>query len=279
MKTVVIGYGMHEHATAALRWGVAAADLLHADVRVVSVFERPYAEMPPDVFEDQLERQEQVVVAQLRQAEGEGGRRGSNQVSILQGDPLEEFAGFVRQHDEALVVVGAESSNGPGELGSGVPAHHLMRHVGAPVAIIRPGYSALRGATIVVGVDGSDANEAPLRWASDLAAKAAGRLVAVFAYNPIDDTFNHPPGWHRHSDDVRAAVERTTGVDIELVIEPGHPVEVLMDVAERVGAAAIVCGTRGRGGFAGLFVGRVPRQLVDHSRHPVIVVPHDHRGR
>jgi nucleotide-binding universal stress UspA family protein len=276
MSAVIVGYGKHDHATAALRWGVDAARVLERDLRVVTVFEQAYAEMPPDQFDELVKRQEQDVIAQLALAEAAGDRRtAADHVVILQGDPLEAFATYVEDHDEALVVVGAESRSGPGELGSGTPAHHLLRHLSAPLAIIRPGYAPLAGGTIVVGVDGSEANAACLHWAAELAAKTEGRVVAVFAHDPIDDTFDHPKGWHRHSDDVRAEIDQVTSVSIELLMEPGHPVEVLIDVARRAGAAAIIAGTRGHGGFAGLQVGRVPRQLVDHSPCPVIVVPHN----
>ena len=106
---------------------------------------------------------------------------------------------------------------------------------------------------------------------------AGDRLLAVFVYDPIDDTFTHPQGWHRHSDEVRSEVEKVASVPVELIMEAGHPTEVLMNVSKRERAAAIVVGARGRGGFLGLHTGRVATQLIDHSAAPVVVLP-DGRG-
>ena len=58
-------------------------------------------------------------------------------------------------------------------------------------------------------------------------------------------------------------------------IRPGHPTETILAVADEGHAQLVVVGTRGRGGFHGLRVGRVPLQLLDHVSVPLVIVPHD----
>ena len=59
-------------------------------------------------------------------------------------------------------------------------------------------------------------------------------------------------------------------VPVELHELEGHPAEVLIDRAR--GAALLVVGHRGRGGFASALLGSVGMQCVLHGECPVTVV-------
>jgi nucleotide-binding universal stress UspA family protein len=59
--------------------------------------------------------------------------------------------------------------------------------------------------------------------------------------------------------------------DITWEAAEGHPAEVLVRVAE--GAGALVVGSRGNGGFAGVLLGSVSQHVVARARCPVILIP------
>jgi nucleotide-binding universal stress UspA family protein len=274
MSSVLVGFGTQDHSTAALRWGAQAAMLLEEPLKVVSVSDPAYGEFDPARIDDLMVKRRAAVAERVRTAGVD-----DSEIRMLQGDPIRAFADYVERHDEALVVVGASAQAGWGEFASRACAHALLHHLQTPLAVIRDDFEPLEGGTMVVGVDGSEANALALRWSERVALAAGARLLAVFVYDPIDDTFIHPQGWHRHSDEVRSEVEKIASVPIELIMEAGHPTEVLIDVSQRERAAAIVVGARGRGGFLGLHTGRVATQLIDHSVAPVVVLPDGRAGR
>jgi nucleotide-binding universal stress UspA family protein len=73
---------------------------------------------------------------------------------------------------------------------------------------------------------------------------------------------------------VMSSAPSTDGLEVEWLAVPGNPAEVLIEASR--GAALLVVGSRGVGGFMGLMMGSVSTQCVHHSHCPVLVVREDH---
>jgi len=71
-----------------------------------------------------------------------------------------------------------------------------------------------------------------------------------------------------------AAAPPTDDIDVEWLGVPGNAAEVLITASR--GAALLVVGSRGLGGFRGLVMGSVSSQCVHHSHCPVLVVREEH---
>jgi nucleotide-binding universal stress UspA family protein len=145
---------------------------------------------------------------------------------------------------------------------------------------------------IVVGVDGSEASLAALRWATALAKRLGTDVVVVHAFEmPAMATGLRiaavPPAvLQEASDTARARTKellegewtaplRDAGVPYRTEFVEGGAAGALLEVADREDAGMIVVGTRGHGGFANLVLGSVSSHLVHHSARPVAVIPHD----
>ena len=137
--------------------------------------------------------------------------------------------------------------------------------------------------TIVVGVDGSKSSKAALAWALRQAelTEAPLKVVTCWEY-PVSFGWVPPyPVEYRPDADARAMLDEAVdeaakdhaGVEIERVVVEGLPAHVLLDAAK--GAALLVVGTRGHGGFAGLLLGSVSEHCVAHASCAVVVVRHD----
>ncbi len=135
---------------------------------------------------------------------------------------------------------------------------------------------------VVVGVDGSAASKDALRWAADYAALIGGDLQAVAAWQwPVSLGMAMPiPEDYSPLDDARAALEKT--ISEVLGDPPAVPVTVdivegaatLALVKESDGAAVLVVGSRGHGGFSGLLLGSTSEHCARHAPCPVVVVRH-----
>lgn len=211
----------------------------------------------------------------------------------------------------ALVVVASRGRGGFGGLSIGSVAAQTAAHAVSPVLVVRPieelpgedrgwpsdqdGEQALppditadRGSVhsgpVVVGVDGSPASEQALEFAFEEASFRGVPLVALHVWWLLPSHTLGPdlPGHH----DIDAAREEARRMLAELMAGwtskyPDVPVELrpvqgmnpsyeLIEASR--GAGLTVVGSRGRGGFTGLLLGSVGRDLVGHAESPVAIV-------
>jgi nucleotide-binding universal stress UspA family protein len=144
---------------------------------------------------------------------------------------------------------------------------------------------------IVVGVDGSIGARDALRVAAE-EARAHGETLHVihaFSVSEVVETGERPPAnvelRHAAQAVVDGALEQlagaTRGLDVTtevVAVRGGNAAQALVHASK--GARRLVVGSRGLDGFAGLLVGSVSQQCVQHAACPVLVVPatDDRRG-
>lgn len=134
---------------------------------------------------------------------------------------------------------------------------------------------------IVCGVDGSESADAALLWAHGEAVRHGARLRVVLAWTWLDQHHLAPdttftPDYHEEDAQgvAEGIVDRVLGdergtVDLEVRAVMDRPAAALLAAADD--ADLVVVGSRGLGGFKGLLLGSVSRQVVDHARCPVLV--------
>lgn len=135
---------------------------------------------------------------------------------------------------------------------------------------------------ILVGIDGSPQGDKAFAFALDLARQAGGRLhccaVVYGAEIEMAEASEREPLVERRRQRVnkhlQALLESTSGqasTPIAHVLE-GHPVEQLLELAERENVDHIVVGHRSKGLFERLLMGSVAKRVVDFARCTVTVV-------
>ncbi|GAA3023217.1 universal stress protein [Kitasatospora albolonga] len=133
--------------------------------------------------------------------------------------------------------------------------------------------------TLLVGVDGSPESRAAVTWAAAEAARRGTELRISHVQTWSDDARSAPgaPGGVRGLteqllDETAAEVRRAhpgLTVRAELLVG-GDPADLLVRSAEQAGA--LVLGSRGLGGFAGLVVGSVGLAVAARCERPTVLV-------
>ncbi|GLZ27814.1 universal stress protein [Lentzea sp. NBRC 105346] len=133
---------------------------------------------------------------------------------------------------------------------------------------------------IVVGVDGSPAGQAALRWAVDEARRRNCPVDAVSAWHrdygmvigPLPAEVGMELSPERMREGQQAVLdEATRGFDgVRLVLVEGDPRTVLTEASEN--AELLVVGNRGHSPFVEAILGSVSAHCVHHAACPVVVI-------
>jgi nucleotide-binding universal stress UspA family protein len=143
----------------------------------------------------------------------------------------------------------------------------------------------MRTPVILVGVDGSAASAAALRWALMESSRRGARVEAMFAYHqepvlvPATSMALHPYGERprRHpARELHAAVEQARAAvpdapDVAETVVVGDAAEHLAEASRH--AELLVVGTRGRGSVAEALLGSVAAKCLRHAECPVVIIP------
>lgn len=282
-RPIVVGYDGTAAGDAALDWALRESDSRGLPLRVVVATE-PYTTMaslgaaypwPDDLGDALVERAKERISAVP------GEHRYSVVTSI--GGPARVLVH--ESSDAELVVVGRRHHTVLGECVGGSTSVQVAAHAHCAVVIVEEGQEKAIEGPIVVGLDGSDANDVAVAYAFERASRLGVPLIAVTAWSlDIPVTFEAA---HLSESVVRdiEAQQRTLldqgvaqwsqkypDVKVRPVLRRDLSVPAILGQAKD--AQLIVVGSRGHGGFVGLLLGSVSQGLIHHDRPCPLAVVH-----
>lgn len=290
MEEVVVGFDGTPEAEMALRWAAGRARALRASLTVVHAIEPPApARRGTDgrLLQDILKRRSAKVAAQGAQvARSLEPALTVRSVGVVGGPAAELIA---HSSDAGLLVVGRRRRGQVLAAALGSVSFAVSMHARCPVVVCPAGstvepWSALR--PVVVGVDGSPGSKAALDLAGTMATATHSAVTVVGAWQgPSSGSWDEaiPPYTASGAAELSAAAAREEveeavaclrarhrELEVEGTIIEGNAVDVL--VAASAGVAAVVVGSRGQGGFAGMMLGSVSHGVLRAAMSPVAVV-------
>jgi nucleotide-binding universal stress UspA family protein len=283
---VVVGVDGSESALHAVRWAAAQAARGGLPLRLVHVYVAPVtvpSVADPNIMRNALRTQGRRWLREARTAAAEVAANLELHLE-LEHAPLVPVL-LKESRTASLLVLGTRGRGGFTGLLLGSTAVLLAGRTFCPLVVVRDDDSDAVPAhgPVVVGVDGTTHSEAAIAFAFAEASLRDGHLVAVHTWaDSVMDTalLGHPDAPDFTPAQQRAyelLAERLTGwqekypdVHVTREVVRDHPSRALLRYAE--GAALVVVGTRGRGGFRSLALGSTGQRLLHHAPCPVAVV-------
>lgn len=288
VEEVVVGFDGTPESETALRWAAGEAVALGAFLTVLHAIETPGLARSRgrggELHAALSERSATVAHqgAQLARAAEPTLRVGS--IGVVGGAAAELIA---HSASADLLVVGRRRRGHVLAAALGSVSFAVSMHARCPVVVCPTGATVgTSSRPVVVGVDGSSGSTAALDLAGTLAAATGSAVTVVGAFQGSsagggwDEAF--PPPTHMSGaaaaaaarDEVATAVlhlrARHPDLQVEGTTVEGDAVDVL--VAASSGVAAVVVGSRGYGGFAGMMLGSVSHGVLRAAMSPVAVV-------
>ena len=148
----------------------------------------------------------------------------------------------------------------------------------------------MEDAPILICYDGSEGSKRAITTAASLLGSHRAVVLNVAPLITVAESFAlSAPGPALFEDVNRAAaaehaqagaqLARAAGLTAEAHGDLGSPTwDAVVAVADEMGAAAIVIGSRGLTGVRELFEGSLSHEVAEHAGRPVLVVPPPHPG-
>lgn len=281
-KPILVGFDGSDQSVAALDWALDEAERRNLPVHVLvarDVPPVPHPGLPPHPWPQALAHE------LLRNAQAHAFTR-SPTVHVTTSTVVGAPAGRLvhASLDAQTLVVGNGRHSRFGEAIVGSTSSQVAAHAACTVVVVDTTKPRPSPATVVVGIDGSQANEPAIAYAFDAAAHRDAALVAVHAWwldvpervglSWLSEETITRIGQEQHAllaEALSGWSEKYPDVVVRRDVSRQRPVDALSAAA--TSADLLVVGSRGHGGFAGLVLGSVSQALL-HRAHacPVAVV-------
>jgi nucleotide-binding universal stress UspA family protein len=291
---VIISLDQSELSEAALPFGLLLARTLGASIELVHVIDDPQLAAVPGQFiaapPGESDPYLKAVARRLDAAD-------RLTLTVRVGDAADEILSLAAGAESAMIAMATRGRGGLSRMLLGSVADKVVRNATVPVALVRGSEHIVapehRLTSLLVPLDGSETSALALPVATELARRSGAALhllrvvepvaIAGTAGYPLDaglmssnvyaDLISDLERDAREYLDAESRARHREGYVVSTRVVVGTAVEEILNVADEVGADAIVLASRGRGGIQRVVLGSVATGVLQRGVCPLIVVP------
>jgi nucleotide-binding universal stress UspA family protein len=260
----------------ALKYGTFLANKYRADMFLLHTMEGIHT-YPPNWFEDKNKASakgaiDEKVAEKLNEyAEDITKKYGVYVQSIVTtGKPAFKIVSAVTEHDIDLIVMGTHGVQGFEAVFIGSTAHKVVNLSPCPVVTIREGFKSEGLKSIVLPIDESRYSRQKVSNVLPLATKcqAAVHLLGIVQTDDKSDIAK----LNIKINTVQEAIEKAGLAYIRKIVKGNNIAMEAMKYAEEVNADLLSIMTDHESDMTGIFMGAFARQIVNHSKVPVLSI-------
>ena len=258
----------------ALKHGTYLANKYRADIFLLHIMEGVHS-YPPEWFDEKSRASgkkfiEEKVTERLNEyAENITKKYGVYVQNIINtGKPAFKIIAAVADHDIDLIVMGAHGVQGFEAVFIGSTAHKVVNLSTCPVITIREGFESEGFKSIVLPIDESRYSRQKVSNVLPLAAKCNSE-VHVLGIVQSDDKSDIAK-LNIKINTVQEAIEKAGLTYVRKIVKGNNIAMEAMKYAEDVKADLLSIMTDHESDMTGIFMGAFARQIVNHSKVPVM---------
>lgn len=260
----------------ALKYGTYLANKYRADIFLLHILEGAHS-YPPSWFADKSISSakgyiETKVSEKLNEyAENITKKYGVYvQIIVTTGKPAFKIISAVTEHDIDMIVMGAHGVQGFEAVFMGSTAHKVVNLSPCPVLTIREGFNGEGFNSIVLPIDESRYSRQKVSNVLPLAAKcnAEVHLLGIVQTDDKSDIAK----LNIKLNTVQEAIEKAGLTYISKIVKGSNIAMEAMKYAEAVNADLLSIMTDHESDMTGIFMGAFARQIVNHSKVPVLSI-------
>jgi nucleotide-binding universal stress UspA family protein len=215
-----------------------------------------------------------------------------SEVHAIAGRPDTEIVRVAEEVGAGLVVLGSRGLGPVRRAVMGSVSLSVVHHSHGSVLVVRGEGGGLPG-PVLLAVDGSEQARVAAEAAAEISASTGSGLHVVFVMPTARRLYGH----HVYSTELKESVREHDEDDVRKFLDEqvgwlgeyggkvedthmavGRPDAEIVKLAEELGAALTVVGSRGLGGVRRALVGSVSDSVVRHAHGPVLVVRSEEEG-
>ncbi len=189
---------------------------------------------------------------------------------VTPGKPATKIAEAVVEHDIDLIVMGTHGVSGYEEFFIGSTAHKVVNLSPCPVVTIPEGFQTNSIRTIVLPIDESMHSRQKVSNVLPIATKC-NAMVHVLGLIKSSDKADMAK-FQIKVNTVEEAVEKAGLKCVSKVVKGNNIAMEAMKYAEEVNAEMLTIMTDHESNMTGMFMGAFARQIVNHSKIPVLSI-------